>query len=160
VADILTESAPPAAGPGDLSQPSREVAVMANRYSTTGDVIKARMPELVKGAGYALGENAPLNDNMEILTRAHQATLDLRTETYRGYTDKPSVVKGMNGDFLGQRGYLKTALTAPSIQEQMQQLVGMLPGGADALKSFTAGNLGIGSVYGLVPFDLNGVLAR
>lgn len=155
MADILTESAPAgASAPADPSAVARDTAAIASRYNSTGDIIKARMPELVKGAGYALGSNAPLSDGMEIITKAHQATLDLRTETYKGYTDKPSVVKGMNPDFLAQRGYLKTALTAPSIGEQLSQLVGLLPGGSDALKSFTAGNLGIGSVYGLVPFDL------
>jgi hypothetical protein len=125
-----------------------------NRYNSTGDVLKSRMPELVKGAGFASGLNAPLSDPMQIMTKAHQATLDLRTETWRGFNDRASVVKGMNGDFLSQRGYLKTALNAPSVSEQLQQLMKMIPGGADAAKSFTAGNLGIGSVSGLVPFDL------
>lgn len=154
MADVLTESASAgASSPADLSAPAREAEILANRYNSTGDIIKSRMPELVKGANYALGDNAPLSDRMEIITKAHQATLDLRTETYRGYTDKASVVKGMNGDFLAQRGYLKTALNAPSIMEQFQQLYQAI-GKPDLLRSFTAGNLGIGSVYGLVPFDL------
>jgi hypothetical protein len=138
----------------DFGAPAREAEVLLRQRGQTGDVLKARMPELVKGAGYALGNNAPLSDSMEIMTKAHQATMDLRTATWSGFNRKSDVVKGLNGDFLSQRGYLKTALTAPSVAEQMQQLFSMLPGGGDALKSFTAGNLGIGSVSGLVPFDL------
>lgn len=151
MAPVLTSEAPASI---DLSSPAAEAEVLARGSSSTGDVLKARMPELVKGAGYAMGNNAPLSDSLDIMTRASQAAMDLRTETWRGYHQKSSVVKGMNGDFLSQRGYLKTALNAPSVGEQMQQLFSMLPGGGDAMKSFTAGNLGIGSVYGLVPFDL------
>lgn len=147
MADILTESAP---APLDLSAPAREAKAELERSGATGDVLKARMPGLVKGS---INPTAP-DAELQTIMKAHQATLDLRTETYRGYNDKASVVKGMSSDFLNQRGYLKTALTAPSVAEQVQQLVGLLPGGSDALKSFTAGNLGVGSVYGLVPFDL------
>jgi hypothetical protein len=149
MADVLTETP---AGGLDLSAPAREAEVMASRAGGTGDVLKARMPELVKGSIDPYKSTS--EKNMDVMMKAHQATLDLRTETYRGYNDKASVVKGMSSDFLNQRGYLKTALTAPSVAEQVQQLVGMLPGGGDAIKSFTAGNLGVGSVYGLVPFDL------
>lgn len=151
MAPVLAPEAPASV---DLSSPAVEAEALARGSSSTGDVLKARMPELVKGAGYAMGNNAPLSDSLDIMTRASQAAMDLRTETWRGYHQKSSVVKGMNGDFLSQRGYLKTALNAPSVAEQMQQLFSMLPGGGDALKSFTAGNLGIGSVSGLVPFDL------
>jgi hypothetical protein len=141
MADVLTAESTGTGGI-DLGSPARETEALLNRTGSTGDVLKARMPELVKGAGYAAGLNRALSDPMEIMTKAHQATLDLRTETWRGYNQRSSVVKGMNSDFLSQRGYLKTALTAPSVGEQMQQLFSMLPGGGDALKSFTAGNLG------------------
>jgi hypothetical protein len=153
MADVL-EAPSPSPAVGDFGAPAREAEALLKQRGQTGDVLKSRMPELVKGAGYALGNNAPLSDSMEIMTKAHQATMDLRTATWSGYNNKASVVKGLNGDFLSQRGYLKTALTAPSVGEQMQQLFSMLPGGGDALKSFTAGNLGIGSISGLVPFDL------
>jgi hypothetical protein len=72
------------------------------------------------------------------------------------------VVKGLSQDFLQQRGFLKTALETPSPMEQIQKMIGSMPGGADVAKSFTAGSLGIGAVSGLVPFDLHcdGVLTR
>lgn len=114
------------------------------------------MPGLVKGAGLsAIGSNEPLSDQADIMMRAAQATTDLRVETRRGYADKASVVKSMNQGFLNQFGPFRTALQAPSINEQISQIVRMIPGGSEALdKSFTMGNLGIGSIYGLVPFDL------
>lgn len=163
MAEILT--APPALPgsidtvasplPASVGEVAAKAAADAARYATTGDMIKSRMPALVKGAGFAsIGGNQPLADPVAITTKSAQAALDLRTETYRGYADRQSVVKGLSPGFLDQFGTLKTALTAPSLNEQLSQVLGQMPGGADALKSFTAGNLGIGSVYGLVPFDL------
>lgn len=150
------------AGP-DLTLPAREAQADAARASGAADVIKSRMPNLVKGCTYAQGENVPLKDPGEIMMRSAQATLDLRTAVYQGLTDRPSVVKGLSPDFLSQRGFLKTALETPSPAEQMQKLVGSLPGVTpDLVRSFTAGNLGIGTTSGLVPFDLrcDGVLTR
>lgn len=142
----------PAGAGGNIAA---EAAAQAAKSGNTGDVIKARMPYMVKGAGYAFeGGNTPLTDPVQVMAKAHQATLDLRTETYRGYQDKAGVVKSLNSGFMNQFGYLKTALNMPSIGEQLGQIFAAMPGGADAFKSFTAGNLGIGSVYGLVPFNL------
>jgi hypothetical protein len=140
-ADALTEKLY-----GTAAQPFSHAA--AAGHSSTGDAIKSAMPDLVKGAGFACkGGNAPLHDSRDIALRAHQATLDLRNEVHRGYSSKADVVKsGFRGDFLNQFGALRTALMTPSIGEQLSQILGMMPGGADALKSFTAGNLGIGSV--------------
>lgn len=150
MADILTME-PPAPAVG---QASSQAAAEAGRFSSTGDMLKSQMPYMVKGAGYAGNGNTPLTDPVQITTKAHQAAMSLRSETYRGFSDRASVVKGLNPQFLGQNGFLNTALSAPSIGEQLQQIIGMIPGGGDALKSFTAGNLGIGTVSGLVPFDL------
>lgn len=138
------EQAAPAGSPGEAQN---ALISEAQRHSTTGDAIKASMTTLVKGAGMArIGGNTPLTDQRDITVRAHQATLDLRTSTYQGINDRQSVVKSMNPGFLNQFGNLKTALTTPTLGEQIGQLVSMLPGGGEALKSFTAGNLGIGSV--------------
>lgn len=128
----------------------------AQKHSHTTEVYKSVMPELVKGAGFApRGGNAPLTDSADIMTRAAQATTDLRAETWRGFQNKSSVIKGMNPRFLEKYGALKTALEAPSAYDVFSKVIASMPGGADALeKSFTAGNLGVGSVYGLVPFDL------
>jgi hypothetical protein len=149
-----TLEATPAGAGIDLSQPLREAQADAARASSAGDVIKARMPNLVKGCTYAEGVNEPLRDQGQILMKASQATLDLRTAIYQGMTDRPSVVKNLSPDFLAQRGFLQTALNTPSPVEQIQKLLASMPGGADVAKSFTAGSLGIGTVSGLVPFDL------
>ena len=114
-----------------------------------GDAIKSAMPDLVKGAGFSpKGGNAPLTDQADITMRAVQATADLRSAVHDGYFNKAKVVnKGFNQGFLNSFGALRTALSTPSIGEQISQVFANLPGGADALaKSFTAGNLGIGSV--------------
>lgn len=151
MADILTATDTP----GQVAQVTAQAEADSRGYNRAGDMIKNRMPGMVKGAGYVGNGNMPIQDEMAVLTKAHQATLDLRTETYRGYQDKPGVVKGLNQGFLNQFGYLRTALSQPNLGEQLSSLFGSIPGGTEALsKSFTAGNLGIGSVYGLVPFDL------
>ena len=137
----------------------------ARQYSRAGEMLAARMPGLVKGAGFAntdhgvmgSGKNpagvAPMTDQTQVLLKAQQATLDLRNETHRGYAARADVVKGLNNGFLDNFGYLKTALTTPSIGDQLTQMLGGIVS-PDLQRSFTAGNLGIGSVYGLVPFDL------
>lgn len=134
-----------------------------NRYAgggNVGEVIKSQMPELVKGAGMrGVGANVPLANHADIMTRAAQATMDIRTETFKGFRAKRNVVSELNQNWLGAFGALKTALTMPSVMDQVMDLVSGLPGGGDAVtkylqKSFTAGNIGIGSVSGLVPFNL------
>ena len=151
MADILEATIAPAE---KLSPTGAEVAGNVAQFSRTGEMLKARLPNLVKGAGYAGTGNAPLTDEIQIMTKASQAAIDLRQATWDGITDKPAVVKGMNQGFLNQFGYLKTALTAPSLMDTLAGVFGQMPGGSEAFKNFTAGNLGIGSVYGLVPFDL------
>jgi hypothetical protein len=144
VAELLTAEHPaPAAVATEFAA---QAAAEASRHSTTGEMIKARMPDLVKGAGLApKGGNTLLTDQSDILTRSAQAALDIRTETYRGFQSKSSVVKSMSPSFLGQFGYLRTALETPSIGEQLQQFMGAVAS-PDVVRSFTAGNLGIGSV--------------
>lgn len=149
MADILTMDQPvPTTGQDVLNGAASD----AGQYSHTGEVIKARMSHLVKGAGF-VGGNMPLTDEVQITSRASQAAMDLRVATAMGYRNKDQVVKGLSSKFLDDFGYLKTALTAPSVGQQLQQMLSQL-GGADAAKSFTASNLGIGSIYGLAPFDL------
>lgn len=139
MADIFTTD-PALSQPGDAI---KSAAVEAPRYSRTGDMLKAKMTHLVKGAGFVGNGNTPLSDPGVVTTKAHQATMELRSETHRGYTNRASVVKSMNPGFLDQFGTLKTALNMPSVGEQISQVLNQIPGGGDALKSFTAGNLGM-----------------
>lgn len=129
---------------GDAPRPMTEGE--ASSYSSTGEIIKARMPDLVKGAGLApKGGNTVLTNQTDILTRSSQAALDIRMETRRGFAAKSSVVKSMNPSFLSQFGYLRTALEMPSVGEQLQNFMSAVAS-PDVVRSFTAGNLGIGSV--------------
>lgn len=131
----------------------RDDATNASQFSRSGDMLKSKVTELVKGAGFVGNGNQALSDPVQIATKATQAATDLRAETYRGFTNRAEVVKNLNPTFLNQFGNLKTALSAPSMGEALQQIVGAI-GNADLTRSFTAGNLGIGTVSGLVPFDL------
>ena len=124
----------------DPSDVNAQAATESNRYSRTGDMLKARMTSMVKGAGFVGSGNRALDNETQIMTKAHQATLDLRTETYRGYADRRSVIKSLNPSFLDAHGYLKTALSQPTINEQIAQAFSAVS--PDLVRSFTAGNLG------------------
>ena len=81
-------------------------------------------PTSRKGAGFATkGGNQPLTDATQITLRAQQAATDLRAATYQGFNSKSSVVKSMNDGFLNQFGALRTALTAPSIEVVLAQVL-------------------------------------
>ena len=133
---------------GRAAQPVSQAEIAS--HSTTGDALKSLMPDLVKGAGFAhKGGNQPLSDPTDITLRASQAATDLRLAVREGFTNKSSVVKSFNGGFMSQFGALQTALNAPSMGEQLGQILGQM--NPDLTRSFTAGNLGIGSVSGLTP---------
>lgn len=128
---------------GDAAQPLSPANLA--QQSTTGKALMSAMPDLVKGAGFATkGGNMPLTDPTQITLRAQQAAVDLRAATWQGFNSKSQVVKSFNDGFLNQFGALRTALSAPSIGEQLGQVLGQL--NPDLTRSFTAGNLGIGSV--------------
>ena len=128
----------------------------ASQHTRTASAFKSLMPDLVKGAGFrGPGGNAPLNDQMEITARATKATLDVRAATAVGYKSRAAVVKSMNPAFLAKYGALAAALSQPSIGDQLQQFMGAVAT-PDVARSFTASNLGIGSVYGLTPSGMGG----
>ena len=128
--------------------------------SDLGEAIKSRMPTLVKGAGFVgEGSNKPLSDYTTIMSKSAQAALDVRMTTMAGFQNKAATVASLNQGWLNQFGAFKTALLQMSPKDYVDQLVSLLPQGGEAIKSFaaksfTAGNLGIGSVYGLTPFNL------
>ena len=163
MAALLEGLEDPRAGTGAIGIPNSDSltqglygkAATPNRYeasSTVAESIRSGMPDLVKGAGLrGKGANMPLTNYTDIMTRSAQAALDLRSSTYDGFTSKSRVVGSLNQGWLDQFGALKTALMQPSVMEQISDLVSLLPGGGEAVKayaqkSFTAGNLGIGSV--------------
>jgi hypothetical protein len=131
---------------GDAARPDFGTA----QYSGSSEALVGKMTHLVKGAGFAgEGGNAPLTDQGDISRRAFDATISLRAATREGVWSKSTVSKSFNPDFLGRFGALRLALEAPSQLEFLSQVAS-----PDVIRSFTAGNLGIGSSYGLVPFNL------
>jgi len=123
-------------------------------YDTPVDMLAGRMPEAVKGAGFAKpGGNTPLEDPDEIFTRAFDATRALRAATKMGH-DHPDVVKSsLNPAFTSQFGMFMAG--QPNYANSgMEQLVSQLNEafkGVDALKNFT---LTSPLSSGFVPFDL------
>ena len=174
MAALIEEATDPRQGTGTTGIPSSDpltqglygqAATPARFDSIPGstkvaDAITSRMPDLVKGAGFARkGGNTPLTDYTDIMTRSAQASLDVRMSTFQGFRNKSATVNSLSRSFLEQHGAFATALMQPSVMDQVSELVSMLPGGGEAVKnyvskSFTAGNLGIGSVSGLTPFNL------
>lgn len=147
MADILTTD-------GDISAPQMGAGApvgavnaemtQAARRSDFEALFTTKAKDLVKGVGHVTNNGVPLTEGIhsgEIVTKATQAALDVRTATMRGVRDTDSVIGGMSRDFLNHRSF------AP-ISYQVKQ-------SAVLNKSFTAGNLGLSGVpYGLVPFDL------
>jgi hypothetical protein len=131
---------------GDAARPD----LGTHQYSNTAEALVGKMNHLVKGAGFVgEGNNTPLTNPADIGRRAFEASIDLRSATREGIYSKRSVVKSMSDDFLGRFGALRTALEAPGLAD----FVGALAT-PDVMRSFTAGNLGLGSTYGLTPFNL------
>ena len=125
-------------------------AALARRSSFEG-AFTTKAKELVKGAGHVKDprySGAPLDDVSDagqIITKSHQAILDVRTATVQGAWDTDNVLSGMSGDFWG----------ATRQNKQYAGLYSMAQRDAQMRKAFSAGNLGNAGVpYGLVPFDL------
>ena len=143
MADILTADdnvAAPQMGHGaDVSQVSNDAASASRRTGYEG-FFTTKAKSLVKGAGH-LTTGSPLTDEGQILTKSHQAILDVRTSAYDGAHNTENVMQGISDDFWN---------AAPARGMKM-----MAKQGADLTKSFTATNQGLNGVpYGLVPFDL------
>ena len=116
----------------------------AARRSDYEALFTTKAKDLVKGVGHVTNKGVPLSEAYhagEIMTKATQAALDVRTATMRGVRDTDSVIAGLSPDFMANNRF------AP-LSYQLKQSAVMN-------KSFTAGNLGFsGTPYGLVPFDL------
>ena len=121
-------------------------AQMANAARRTDyeALFQTKAKDLVKGVGHITNNGVPLSEGTnsgEILTKATQAAIDVRTATMQGVRDADGVMAGMSRDFIQNRNF------APMYYQ--------LKNSANVQKSFTATNLGLnGTPYGLVPFDL------
>jgi hypothetical protein len=147
VADILT-------APEDLGGPQMGAGApvgvvnaqmgQAARRSDYEALFTTKAKELVKGVGHVTNNGIPLTEQYhagEILTKATQAALDVRSATMRGVRDTDAVIGSMSTDFRAHQRF------AP-LSYQLNR-------SSELNKSFTAGNQGFsGTPYGLVPFDL------
>jgi hypothetical protein len=145
VADILSadETGAPQMGTGNPLAGVQAANASAARRSSYEGMFTSKAKTLVKGVGHVTNAGVPLNDvdhSSQILTKAHQAILDVRTSAVQGAWDTENVVNGIAPEFWAQRG-------APLKSQAVTD--------ANIRKSFTAGNLGYAGVpYGLVPYDL------
>jgi hypothetical protein len=133
-----------------------EAASEASWYDTPVDMLAGRMPEAVKGAGFARpGGNKPLDNQDEIFDRSFKATMALRKATSRGYHQPDEVRKSLNPSFSSQFGYFAAGMGGPAggnagLTELVQQINSAFSQ-TDSLKNFT---LTAPLASGFVPFDL------
>jgi len=111
------------------------------------EAMAGKAADLVKGVGHVT-KGRPLTegeDGAAIFTKSHDAILRTKAAVTSGRQDADSVLAGFSPDFRGNHRFASTYAA--------------LKASADIQKNFTATNLGAsGQPYGLVPFDLNGVL--
>ena len=119
--------------------------VTSSEHATAA--LKAAMkPDLFKGWGFKpQGGNKPLEDQNQITAYTAKATVDMRVTAAQGNRARKSVVDSMNPVFLNKYGALKAALERPTVGDQLQAFMGAVAS-PDVVRSFTAGNLAIGSV--------------
>ena len=127
-----------------------DAAAESSTYSSTGEMIKGRMPE-------PQGACAPKGGTRPDRPDRHPAPC-IPGQPGPAHGNPPRLRELRIGREVLQRRLpeqvraLRTALETPSIGEQISQVIGVA--NPDLVRSFTAGNLGIGSTYGLTPFNL------
>jgi hypothetical protein len=154
VADILTEEVnSPGMGNASLGAASAFGERVARRSDYEG-TMTTLTKSLVKGVGhvtkgYALDETR--GDSREIMSKSHQAILDVRATAAEGRWNSQRVSSGINPELWKQapsrfQGLGMQLANDGEIRKSMDTALN---------KSFTAGNLNVsGQPYGLVPFDL------
>jgi hypothetical protein len=158
VADILTTDegiGSPQMGGAQAGAANALAAREARKNTRYEDMFAAKAKNLVKGAGQVVlgGDRGstghPFRDGehgAEIMTRQHDTITKTRAATIDGAWNTDDVTDGISNEFWGH-----PRAGAMKFMAQRDSMV---------RKNFTATNLGgSGAPYGLVPFDLNGVLA-
>jgi len=113
-------------------------------------MISGRMPNLVKGAGFAkVGGNAPLTDDSEIFKRSYEAERALRTSVKNSIANPDAVRKSINPAFQSQFGLFATEGSNPAYGALVGELNSVLS--AELGKNIT---LSSPLTSGFVPFDL------
>jgi hypothetical protein len=136
--------------PGDVAA---DAAREASWYDTPADMLAGRMPDAVKGAGYARpGGNKPLDNPDDIFDRSFKAVKSLRSAVKQGFEHPDKVKSQLNPAFTSQFGAFLQGPGGPA--SGMGELVSQLNDAfkqVDALKNFT---LTSPLSSGFVPFDL------
>ena len=120
-------------------------------------MISGRMPNLVKGAGFAkVGGNQPLTDDAEIFKRSYEAERALRTSVKNSMVSPDTVRKSINPAFSSQFGLFLSDNGGGSGYGQLASEISSVLS-AELGKNITIGNgttTGSPLGSGFVPFDL------
>src|SRR6185437_1461531 len=87
---------------GRASSAAERVARRSNYEATATSLAKS----LVKGVGHVTNNGVPLSEgthNRDIMTKSHQAIMDVRAATYEGAWETENVMGRISPDFWGQR---------------------------------------------------------
>jgi hypothetical protein len=113
-------------------------------------MITGRMPNLVKGAGFAkVGGNKPLDDDGEIFKRSFEAERALRKSVKNSIASPDTVRKSINPAFSSQFGLFMTEGNNPGYSSLVNEISGVLS--AELGKNIS---LSSPLASGFVPFDL------
>jgi hypothetical protein len=129
----------------------------ARKNTRYEELFAAKAASLVPGVGHVTNNGIPLtkaSHGAEIMHRQHDTITKTRAATIEGAWDTDSVVSGIRSEFWEhpQAGAMRFMAQRDSAVRKAMA--------ASLEKNFTATNLGLaGTPYGLVPFDLDGVLA-
>ncbi|GAA4626891.1 hypothetical protein GCM10023196_036990 [Actinoallomurus vinaceus] len=139
-----------------LVKPQEAAANDASQFDAASDMLATRMPNAVKGFGFARPRGVqPLDDDAEIFDRSFKAAQSLKGVVKQGLSNPTSVVKGLSPAFTQQFGHFMSAAGAPGF--------GVGGGGmAEMVKQIQAafGELGKNVTLtsplssGFVPYDL------
>ena len=155
----------PAMGGGGAPSALAATASKAYRGTPYEEVFTSTARKVVKGVGHVslggdLGSTGrPLSDaehGTEIMSRSRDTILKSRAAAFAGAWETDDVLKNINPEFWG---HPQVSGRFPALYHQAVESAATRKSFM-AQKNFTGTNTNTaGTPYGLVPFDLNGVLA-
>lgn len=150
----------PQMGSGGTPSALAAMATKARRSSQYEELFTGTAKRVVKGAGHVTNGGIPLSEathGTEIMTRSRDTILKSRAASEEGAWDTENVLAGISGEFWS---HPQVATRYPALFHQAVESAAMRKSWrATVGKNFTATNTGTaGTPYGLVPYDLGGVL--
>ena len=165
MADILTTDEErvdaPQMGGGGSPSALAAMATKARRTSRYEELFTGTAKRVVKGVGHVINDGIPLSEashGSEIATRSRDTIMKSRAAAMAGAWDTDDVLAGISGEFWA---HPQVVNRYPAMFHQAVESAAMRKNYAATIgKNFTATNMGTaGTPYGLVPYDLEGVLA-